>query len=140
MSKGFTLIEMVIAIAIVGILASIAMPSFTDLIASTQVKTDASNLQMSLLRARSEAVKRNTNISIDPVGGDWKSGWEISDGIESQGPVKADISGPSNIVYKANGRVTGGSVNFDISSPDTTTERCVTISLSGQPRVKKQGC
>lgn len=140
MSKGFSLVELVVVIAILGIMTSIALPSFRDVVASTQVSTDASNLQMTFFRARSEAVKRNTSITIDAVGGDWKNGWEISGGIESQGPVKTDISGPSSVVYNANGRVAGGSVSFDISSSETSTERCVTISLSGQPQVKKQGC
>ena len=140
-NKGFTLIELLIAIAITGILASIAVPAFTAMIATTQVKSDASNLHFSLLRARSEAVKRNTSITLAPVGGGWKYGWTISNNIQTQGAAKTDITGPASVIYNANGRAAGGAVvSFDVSSPKTTTKRCVTISLSGMPVVKLQGC
>lgn len=141
MNKGFTLIEMLIAIAIMGILASLAAPAFTEMIATTQVKSDASNLQFSLLRARSEAVKRNASITLAPVGGVWKNGWIISNNIQTQGAGKTNITGPASVIYNANGRAAGGAaVSFDVSSPKTTTKRCVTIGLSGMPVIKLQGC
>lgn len=137
-SKGFTLVELLIVIAIAAILAMIAMPSFNDLVASTQVKTDSSNLHLSLMRARSEAVKRNASITVAPVGGEWNNGWTISSGIETQGAAKTDIEGPASVTFNANGRTNGGAVNFEVSSPNTETKRCVMISLSGQPIVR--GC
>lgn len=140
-SKGFTLVELMITIVIAAIMTSLAMPAFTDLIASTQVKTDASNLHLSLMRARSEAIKRNASVTIAAVGGVWKNGWTISNGIETQGANKTDIAGPASVTYNANGRAAGvAAVNFEVSSPNTTTKRCVTINLSGQPIVKPREC
>jgi type IV fimbrial biogenesis protein FimT len=140
-SKGFTLVELLIVIVITSIMMTIAMPSFTDFMALTQVKTDASNLHLSLMRARSEAITRNTSITVQPAAGGWQDGWTISNGIETQGAAKTEIAGPASVIYNANGRVAGNAaVSFEISSQKTASKYCVTISLSGQPIVKSEAC
>lgn len=140
-SKGFTLVELMITIVIAAIMMALAMPAFTDLMASSQVKTDTSNLHLSLMRARSEAIKRNTSITVQPAGGLWKNGWTIAGGIETHGAVQTDISGPASVTYNANGRAAGSaSINLEVSSTKTATKRCVTINLSGQPIIKPREC
>ena len=145
---GFTLVELMVTIAIVAILATIAVPSFSELTASQRVKAAASNLHISILRARSEAIKRNESIELVPVGGDWAKGWVIQNRtdpivvLERHAQIgNAIISGPASIRYRSSGRLADTSAaGFSISASGTSSQRCVSVSLSGQPVSKKGAC
>jgi len=141
---GFTLIELMIAIAIVAILLTVAAPSFSQAIANHRVKAAATDIHMSLLKARSEATLRNTNVTITPDGGGWAVGWIVARGavvIENHGPSKGvTISNPGTVTYRSSGRVQG-SVALTVASESVSTViRCVTADLSGRPYVKEGAC
>ena len=61
-SRGFSLTELLVAIAILGILTAIAMPSFQVWIQNSQIKNAAESIQNGLQHARAEAVARNANV------------------------------------------------------------------------------
>ena len=62
--KGFTLIELMVAISIVGILASIALPSFASLINKYRLSNENTSLMLDLVLARGEAVNRSTRVTV----------------------------------------------------------------------------
>lgn len=62
--SGFTLIELMIAVAIVGILASLAVPSFSKMIERNRLKEAVESLKSDLMFARTEAIKQSTNIQV----------------------------------------------------------------------------
>ena len=76
---GFTIAEVLITLTIAGILAAIAIPSFSWLIRDTRFTTEANSLVGALNLARSEAAKRGSVARIDSGTGTtaWGSGWTL---------------------------------------------------------------
>lgn len=148
-SLGFTLIELLITISFAAILMALAAPSFRDLIAGQKIKAASYDLMSALQYTRSEALKRNADVSLIQASGGWENGWTIS----ATGPVTLssheaftglDITGSSSsLVYSRDGRITStAGQTFDISSNVTSNVqgRCITLDLSGLPKSKIGGC
>jgi type IV fimbrial biogenesis protein FimT len=79
-SSGFTLIEVMITIAIAAILLGVAIPSFSEIIASNRLTTNVNELVTALNLARSEAIKRGQQVTVRRKGnisGAWESGWDV---------------------------------------------------------------
>jgi type IV fimbrial biogenesis protein FimT len=91
--KGFTLIELMIVISLVGILTSLALPSFESFLRKRQMVGSSDLLYTSLYLARSEAVKRNSTVTIckssdaATCGGSWSDGWLMFEDNNSDGSL-----------------------------------------------------
>lgn len=78
--RGFTLIELVISVAVLGILIALAIPSFQDWIHNTQIRTGAEAILDGLQTARAEAVKRNGWVQFvltSPNTAGSVTGWQV---------------------------------------------------------------
>ena len=98
-SGGFTLIEIMVAIAILGILVAIAAPSFTATIRRFRAEAVRDELVASIQVARSEAIRtrravfmvRRTDCALDTAAASvWSCGWQIvndtnGDGLNNAG-------------------------------------------------------
>ena len=71
-SKGFTLIEVLIVVGIIGIMAAIVIPSISSWLPNYRLKGAARDLYGAAMKAKGEAVKRNTSCALtfnQTVGG-----------------------------------------------------------------------
>ena len=84
-SDGFTLIELMVVLAVVAVLQTLAAPAFSGAVTSIRLTTAVNSLLSSLLLARSEAIKRNSRVVVcRSTSGNacasssgWEQGWIV---------------------------------------------------------------
>ena len=143
--QGFTVIEILLVIVIMGVLLTIAAPSFVTFTSSQKVKTASFDLYAAMMFARSEAIKRRVNVTVAPTDGlDWKNGWTIVEAAGGSQLRKQDalsgvvLTGATSVVYRLDGRLTTTAAVGVLIQPevaDTSIKnRCVRVDLTGLPR------
>ena len=143
-ARGFTLVELLTVVTVLVVLTLIAVPSFNRLNADQRVKMAAMDLFTSLLRARGEAIKQNTDVSLSPAG-TWAAGWVVAvngTNIDTHAATgNLAISDPGVVTYRSSGRIAGNTQpRFSVSATQTDTRRCVRVNLSGEPVVTSGTC
>lgn len=144
LSGGFTFIELMLVLVILGVLAALALPSMRNFVATSQVRSTASDLRASLARARSEAMLRNANVNVVPMSGNWSNGWQVQSGgvvLEEHGALQRVTTSPTvapTVTYRLDGRISAGSQSVVIVPADAPAirARCVYIDSAGRPVVR----
>ncbi len=141
--NGFTLVEMVVAVAIVAILLAVGAPAMRDLVHGQRVRAAASGLYADLTYARAEAIKRNAQVQVVRDTAAWSSGWSVRFGgtalrTQSSLPAIAYTGSPeSSITYNPDGRaafLAATSFNFSAEG-GSVGMRCVVVMPSGRPAI-----
>jgi type IV fimbrial biogenesis protein FimT len=143
-AQGFTIVELLITVTVLGILAAVALPSLGNFVRDQRVKTAISDVYASFIYARSEAIKRSADVQVVPNGTDWAAGWTVKDSGGASLKVQGAISGVAisgeagTITYRRDGRLSAAIATFVLSSPDSSsvTARCLRIDPSGRPNIK----
>ena len=160
--KGFTLIELMVALAIMLILVSMGAPSLRSFIVEGSVKQASSDLLTDFYVARSASGKLNCDVTVTAVNAsDWSKGWSVSYMSTSASDLTCAATGGVLVSLKKHAALTGinvvstpavltsaiygfdgrlaSSVSFNIS-PTILNQlvhmRCVSINASGRPSVK----
>ena len=95
-SRGLTLVELMVTLAVLAILLSLAAPSFSSLLASTRMSSQTNEFMGALNLARSEAVRRVQPVSLRASDSDnynYSKGWTVFPDADGDG---AALSGTSD--------------------------------------------
>jgi len=131
LQRGFTLIEMLVAIAVAAILLGIGIPSFSGAIKNARVSADNNELTQALYLARSEAVKSSTEVTVCPRASenamtcgsgmfDWRHGWLVFIDNEFATNELAATVGPLDEIIGIHPKQRSNNVISAIGSTDRT--------------------
>lgn len=145
---GFTLVELLIALLIGAILATLAAPSFMDTIRRNRLVSASNDFLATLNYARSEAIKRGQTITVCAssdqatcTNDGWENGWIIMDDNNQVLRVFEPLEGLSSmastaqsIQYTPTGFINGGvAVTFDLCAKSGAPGRQINITPTGRP-------
>ncbi len=152
--QGFTLIELMVVIAIAALLMVVAAPNLQGLLAAQRVKTVSYEIVADLTMARSEALKRGQDVSLTPATGGWAAGWAVTTNVNTptvaviqisqQRPLGAGVTftqSPGTLTFDLNGRLAGTTTvaRFGLSDGGNN-KRCISVDPSGRPKSVTSVC
>ena len=156
-NRGFTLLELLVTIAVAAILLAIAIPSYLGMVQRNTIAANANDLVGDFNYARSEAVTRGQPVNVGAssnqtscCGGNWDEGWIIfapaagttaptNDNIlrvhgRLDGTINVGFSRGTGtpVVFDANGFARTSNGTFTVTSNDTSDSTQIRIATSGR--------
>lgn len=160
-TRGFTLTELLITLAIAGILAMIGAPAMGSLLARTRNASAEVAIADALRHARSAAVMHNTRVLVCPSRDghrcqpdlDWQHGWIVARDADHDGQPDAGVpviatraampagirmvtsAGRPQVVFHPNGSAAGSNARFTICHARQREGKSVIVANSGRVRL-----
>ena len=143
-NKGFTLVELIVTVAIAAILLGVAMPAFQSTARNNAVRSTTNDLISTINLARQQSMSMRTAVTVSPAGGGWSDGWslEFADnaaGEDADFTPRNNVSitssaGNADLDFLARGGLQGGgNIEFTITHDDSsTTSRTICVSFFGK--------
>ncbi len=162
---GFTLLELMVAIAVFAVLIGLGVPSFSGIINANRITAQTNDLVSALNYARSEAVKRSEPVGVCSstdgatcaASTDWSTGWIVFDdrgGVVGAPDAASDVlqvwqgtggltldAGANFVRYAGTGMSTTATT-FELYKPDCSGEKARTVSIAVTGRISsvKSNC
>jgi len=138
-SRGLTLVELLVVIALVAIVASFAAPSFTGSLRSNRVATALSELSSLFHYARTEALTRASSIELERSGDTWSvsTGGQILRQVTLSGVTVATSA--ATIIIRANGTLNTNLVALLCADNQPARAQKLLIDRTGRSRTPAQG-
>lgn len=163
--RGFTLLELLITVAVLAIVLAIGVPSFADMIRNNRLASESNELVTSITLARSEALKRGIPVSVCPRSGatcadstDWSNGWLVfTDDLAPTGALNAPTdavllsssandsgvsitSDKKSVTYTSTGARTKTQWTVTKSGCKGKNKRLISVELTGRVSLVKDNC
>lgn len=162
LQRGFTVVELVVTMAIAAILIGIGLPAFTTFIAQQNLTSDANAFLGAVAYARSESASRAANVSLQAVGAtpddEWGGGYCVTVGTpgDCNNPLRrfdaldratfnaiGAIDGVGTLTFDSRGLLTlGAAGQIQLCSTDTLEDpgRALDVSVIGRVSVSRFDC
>ena len=142
--RGFSLVELMVVIAVLAIILGIAVPSFVDVLRSNQVRAQANELVGLLTYARSEAIKRRTDVDVDfTVPSNWVAAVSAdnTDLRVINGSNTNLTLGATKVTFDLRGRRKVGPVCLQLDHKSSNSHtRNIVIGIGGAFQVAQGAC
>ena len=149
--RGFTLVELLTVVAVMAVVTTLAAPGMRSFGLSQKARTVSQDLVSDLLVARSEALKRNREVAVQPLEGGWTEGWAVT--VEDRRLVTRQVEAgslafegsPPEIRFNVWGRIAGPATTLRITlgpaDPQSdASRRCIDVDPSGYARSTVGAC
>jgi type IV fimbrial biogenesis protein FimT len=150
--SGFTLVELMVTIAVMAVLLAIAVPAFNDATLGGKLSSYANNFVASAHLARSEGIKRNAAVTLcvstngtSCASGGWEQGWIVLAGstvVQRQQALPTGMKATGSVAslsFQPSGvGATSATVTICRATPTVGgQERVVSITATGQSTVSR---
>ena len=141
-SKGFTLVELIVTIAVLVIIAMMAMPSFGKMISHYELKKDVKTSGFAIKEYRAVSKAENRKIALNFSGSSVKSGFENINMLDS----KVDVVSNANVLYfEPNGLVSSNlaasdKICIEFQHKKSLEINSITINVLGVFNVSNDKC
>jgi type IV fimbrial biogenesis protein FimT len=146
-NRGFTVLELMVTLAVAGVLVTVGIPGFTEIVRNNRVTAQTNELVSTLNLARTEAVKRGRNVQVEVT--ESGSGWAatVSVGGNDLRVIQRPASNVTllddiTLVFGANGAPTGAAT-FQLqpyANCTGTQRRNIRVTPAGQVITTREPC
>ena len=150
-SKGFTLVELMVVLAVAAILLGVVGPSFRDMTFDNRITAEVNNFVSATHLARSEALKRGQSVLVQPIANDWDNGWTVVETVSGGATLlsytaQADLNittstALASIRYTSRGNTTSGTGSLLFCDGRVGEQgRLVSVSITGRVSSDDANC